>query len=160
MSTMTEHKKEEREMGGMMEPYFGLGLPTLSRLRREFDDLWNRFFTELPALWKAERHDLRWGFEVEDEPEAYVVKAEAPGFEVEDFNIELRGEQLVLRAKKSEEKKEKEGESFTSSEFYHAMTLPPYVDTERIEASYKNGVLTVMLPKTAEGKGRKIPVKG
>jgi HSP20 family protein len=160
-TTMTETKKEgKREEGLALETRLGVGLPLLNRLRKEFDELWNKFFTEMPALWGAERTDLRWGFEVEDEAEAYVVKAEAPGFDPSDFNIELRGEQLVLRAKKSEKKKEKEEETFTASEFYHAMTLPPYVDVDRIEATYKQGVLTVTLPKTEEGRGRKIPVKG
>lgn len=40
------------------------------------------------------------------------------------------------------------------------MTIPSYVDTSKIAATYKQGVLEVTLPKTEEGKGRKIPVKG
>jgi len=137
-----------------------LGFPSLSRMRQEFDDLWGKFFTEVPALWTAERGDGRWGFDVEDQPEAYVIKAEAPGFEPKDFNIDLRGNQLVMQAKRSEEKKEKGKESFTASEFYHAMTLPQHVKTDHIAATYKQGILQVSLPKTEEGKGRRIAVKG
>jgi HSP20 family molecular chaperone IbpA len=47
-----------------------------------------------------------------------------------------------------------------ATEFYHALTIPQYVDTDNIDASYKQGVLQVSLPKTDEGKGRKIAVKG
>lgn len=142
------------------DPLQILGFPSLSRMRHEFDELLSKFFTEVPALWNAERGDGRWAFDVEDQPEAYVIKAEAPGFEAKDFNINLRGNQLVLQAKRNEEKKEKGKEFFASSEFYHAMTIPQYVDAEQIAATYKHGVLQVTLPKTADGKGRKIHVKG
>lgn len=136
------------------------GLPSLNRLRQEFDDLWKKFYVEVPALWNAERGDLRWSFDIADQPDAYVISAEAPGFELNDFHVELRGDQLVLKASKSKEEKGKDQESFTSSEFYRSMTIPAYVAADKIDAEYKNGVLTVTLPKTKEGKGRKIPVKG
>lgn len=142
------------------DPLQILGLPSLNRMRREFDELLGKFFTDVPALWNAERGDGRWAFDVEDQPDAYLIKAEVPGFEPKDFNVNLRGDQLVLQAKKSEEKKDKGKESFSSSEFYHAMTIPQYVDAEKIGATYKQGILQVTLPKTADGKGRKIPVKG
>lgn len=136
------------------------GLPSLNRLRHEFDDLWTKFYKEMPALWNAERTDLRWSFDVADQPDAYVISAEAPGFEAADFNIELRGDRLILQAKKSKDEKSKEKESFTSTEFYRSMTIPELVAAGKIEAAYDKGILTVTLPKTAEGKGRKIPVKG
>lgn len=158
---MTTAMSERKQTGTMARPTdSNAGFPSLNRLRQEFDHLWSKFFNEMPALWNAEKTDHRWGFDVEDQPNGYVIKAEAPGFDAHDFQIELRGEQLVLQAKKSEKKKGKDEESFTSSEFYHAMTIPPYVDAEHITAEYKQGLLTVTLPKTDAGKGRKIPVKG
>lgn len=137
-----------------------LGFPSLTRMRKEFDELFTKFFTDVPALWNAERGDARWAFDVEDQPEAYLIKAEAPGFEPKDFSVELRGNQLVMQAKRSEEKKDKGKESFTSSEFYHSMTIPQHVDVKKIDATYKQGVLQVSLPKTEDGKGRTIAVKG
>lgn len=160
-TAMTEKKQETgKRTAEMSNAKNGLGFPTVSRLRQEFDDLWNRFFTEMPALWSAERSDQRWAFDVEDQADAYLIKAEVPGFDPHDFEVELRGEQLVLQAKKSEKKKDKGQQSFTSSEFYHTLTIPPFVDREHIAASYRQGILEVSLPKTDEGKGRKIPVKG
>lgn len=159
-TTVATKKKAEpsNELAKGLWPDFGL--PSLNRLRHEFDDLWNKFYNEVPALWNAERTDLRWAFDVKDNPEAYVVTAEAPGFDASDFNIELRGNRLILQARKTEEEKTKEKESFSSSEFYRAMSIPDYVAADKIEASYDKGVLTVTLPKTEDGKGRKIPVKG
>lgn len=137
-----------------------LGLPSLNRLRQEFDNLWKKFYVEAPALWNAGRGDVHWSFDVADQPEAYVVTAEAPGFKQSDFAVELRGDQLVLQASKRKEEKSKDKESFTSTKFYRSMAIPAYVAADKIDAHYKNGVLTITLPKTEEGKGRKIHVKG
>ncbi len=153
-----QSERPSTELSGSVWPDFGM--PSLNRLRHEFDDLWNKFYNEVPALWNAEKSDLRWSFDVTDNPEAFVITAEAPGFEASDFNVELRGDQLVLQAKKSKEEKTKEKESFTSTEFYRAMSIPEYVAADKIEAAYDKGILTVTLPKTEDGKGRKIPVKG
>lgn len=142
------------------DPFQVFGFPSMNRMRREFDELFSKFFKDVPALWNAERGDGRWAFDVEDQADAYVIKAEAPGFEPKDFSIDLRGNQLVMQAKRSEEKKEKGQESFTATEFYHSMTIPEHVDAKKVDASYKQGILQVSLPKTAEGKGRKIEVKG
>jgi len=152
----TPAERPATELARGLWPDFGL--PSLNRLRQEFDSLWNKFYTEVPALWNAERTDLRWAFDVADEPNAYVITAEAPGFEASDFNIELRGDTLVLQAKRATEKKTKEKETFTSTEFYRAMTIPSYVAADKIEAAYDKGILKVTLPKTEEGKGRKIKV--
>lgn len=162
-TTVTEKKSTEvgkPKSEVARDPWQVLGFPSMSRMRREFDDLFSKFFTDVPALWNAERGDGRWAFDVEDQSDSYVIKAEAPGFEPKDFSIDLRGNQLVMRAKRSEEKKDKGKESFTASEFYHSMTIPEFVDASKIDASYKQGVLHVCLPKTEEGKGRKIEVKG
>ena len=161
MSTKTALNKTDRpstELSRGLSSDFGM--PSLARLRQEFDDLWNKFYTEVPALWNAERANHRWSFDVADQPEAVVVTVEAPGFEPADFNVELRGDQLVLQARKSKEEKTKEKESFNSTEFYRTMSIPGFVAIDKIEAAYDKGILTVTLPKSAEGKGRRIPVKG
>lgn len=162
MSTAVAKEKTEGKPSTALarDPWQAVGFPSLTRMRQEFDDLWGKFFSEVPALWAAERSDVRWAFDVEDQPDVYVIKAEAPGFCSTDFNIELRGEQLVLQAKKTEKTKGEKEESFTATEFYHAMTIPPHVDARHIAATYKNGLLEVTLPKTEAGKGRKIAVKG
>lgn len=164
-TAVTQKKKESKEeikdqTALARDPWQSFGFPSLNRMRKEFDSLWSKFFSEVPALWTAERGDSRWSFDVEDRADSYIVKAEAPGFEPEDFQIDLRGDQLIMQAKRSEEKKEKGKESFTATEFYHSMTLPQYVDADRIGATYKQGVLEVSLPKTEDGKGRRIAVKG
>lgn len=137
-----------------------LGFPALIRMRREFDELIGKFFAEMPALWNAEREDARWALHVEDQPDAYLIKAEVPGFDKQDLQVELRGNQLVMQAQRFNKSKDDGEESFTATEFYRAVTIPTHVATSAISAEYDKGILTVTLPKMADGKGCKITVKG
>jgi HSP20 family protein len=68
---------------------------------------------------------------------------------------------LVLRASKKVETKDEKGkiQEYREQKCYESVTLPSGIDKEKVEAKYHNGVLTVRLPKTSEGKGRHIPVK-
>lgn len=162
MFTLTPWKKTKAGMsgnGGALTP--AKDFPHyLTRMRDEFDRLFERFAHDLP--WAAEEGTgWRWGLELKDEDNAYIVAAEAPGFEPGDFDIQVRGNQLILRAAHKTEKKTKEGkvEEYTEQECYESMTLPPGIDENKIAAKYHSGVLTVTLPKTEAGKGKKVPVK-
>ena len=89
-----------------------------------------------------------------------MVRADAPGFESGDFDLQIRGDQLVLCACQSEESSSAdEGNVWEKRELYQTVPLPAGIDAEHIDAQYRNGVLTVTLPKTAESKGRRIEVK-
>jgi HSP20 family protein len=68
---------------------------------------------------------------------------------------------LVLRAAHRAEAEEKGGyREWRRQEFYRSVPLPAGVDADKIDAEYRNGVLTVTVPKTEEAKGRRIQVKG
>lgn len=55
--------------------------PSLARMRNEFDQLFDRFFGDLPASWREVGGDWRWGLDVEQTDDKVIVRAEAPGFE-------------------------------------------------------------------------------
>ncbi len=134
--------------------------PTLMhRLQREFDDLFERMAREWPVFAGDFESRWRWGMDFEDKDDAYVVRAEAPGFEPNDFDISVSGDRLILRASHKSEEKGKERAFREQVECYECVTLPPGVDKDKIEAKYHNGILTLTLPKTKEGRGRKIAVK-
>ena len=111
---------------------------------------------ELEGVW----HPV---VDIMDETDAVMMKAELPGMEREDIHIEVRNNMLTLRGeKKREEKVEKEG--VVRSEriygaFSRSFTLPATVNAEKIEAAYKNGVLTVKLPKVEQAKPKQIAIK-
>jgi len=128
-------------------------------MQNEFDQMFDRLARNLPMAIEDYGRDLAWGIEVDDRDDAIVLQADAPGFAASDFDIRLCGNRLVLNATRRNEKKEKSGESLEEKRCYEAMMLPAGVDTEKIDAKYQDGVLTVTIPKTPEGRGRKIEVK-
>ncbi len=137
-------------------PSFG----PVGRLRNEFDRLFDQFFQGWPA-WNEQEFDRGWGVDVQESDKELVVRADAPGFEPGDFNVEVRGDQLVLCACQSEESEEgDQGYHWQKREFHRSLPLPAGIDADHIDAEYRNGVLTLTLPKTEEAKGRKIQIKG
>jgi HSP20 family protein len=124
-------------------------------LRREFAPLFERVFGRWPAF--AEAEDVPpYGPELEDAGEAIVVREAVPGFEAKEIEVKISGNLLTVRA----ERKEKEGETEKLwGELEHTVLLPEGVDTEHVEATYRNGVLEVRMSKLPEAKERRIEVK-
>jgi HSP20 family protein len=132
-----------------------------ARLRSEFDRLFDDFFRGwggLPA-WSGERRGGGWGLDVDDQEDKVVVRAEAPGFEPDDFELQVRDDQLTLCACQSAEKKEDGGRRWHEQELYRSVPLPHGIDAEHVDAQYRNGILTVTLPKTEKSRSRRIEVK-
>ncbi len=127
-------------------------------LRHEFDSLFDDFFSRWPAPLT-----IGWGLDMQDAGKEVIVRAEAPGFETEEFDVQLRGDQLYIRAEHKEEAKKGEGQEQSVSDrfgfFERWLTLPSGLNTDKVEARYRNGVLEIHLPKTPEAVGRKIEVK-
>jgi HSP20 family protein len=136
--------------------------PTISGLRQEMERFFDRFFEprwdELPALgeWTPR-------LDVSETKDALVVKAEIPGVEQKDINVSLQDQTLTIKGEKQQEKEEKDERRHrverSYGSFLRAVRLPVAVDADRVTATFKNGVLTVTLPKTAAAKGTTIPVK-
>jgi HSP20 family protein len=93
----------------------------------------------------------------------YVLKAELPGVNKDDINLDINNKALTLKGeKKFEEKTEKDNyvrieRSYGS--FTRTFALPDKVDTENIKANYKDGVLEITLPKKEEAKPKEIKVE-
>lgn len=99
--------------------------------------------------------------DVADHGEEFVVTADLPGYQKEDIEVTLRGEQLQIRAEREEASEESDGDGqegqYIRKERRHksvsrSVSLPEEVEEDSVSAQYQNGVLTVTLPKrTAEG---------
>jgi HSP20 family protein len=126
------------------------------------NDLFGRFFgdwgmaplsgtgTWFPALDLAEKDD------------AFVVKAELPGIKPDEIDISVQGNTLTLSSEKTESS-EDSGENYYHTErrygaFRRDVTLPAEVNAEKIEASHRDGVLTITLPKSEQAKPKKIKI--
>ncbi|MBS1661001.1 MAG: Hsp20/alpha crystallin family protein [Bacteroidetes bacterium] len=86
----------------------------------------------------------------------YEISVAAPGLKKDDFQIDIQGDLLTISAEKETNKEEKE-ERFTRQEFNYtsfsrSFTLPDWVNKDKVEAGYENGLLTINLPKTEEKK--------
>ena len=96
----------------------------------------------------------------------YEVSLAAPGMKKDDFKIDIDSNTLTISAEKEEKKEEKE-ERYTRKEFNYtsfsrSFSLPDWVNKDKIDASYENGLLKLILPKTEEAKriaSRHITVK-
>lgn len=134
----------------------------LARLHGEMDDLFDSFFRGLDrpfAGYKA------WpAIDVAEEEDAIVVRAEVPGCKADDIDISVHGNVLTISGEKklSEEKKEKGYYHVESSygSFRREITLPTDVDQTKIDATYKDGVLSINLPKAEKAKAIKVKIKG
>ena len=92
-----------------------------------------------------------------------VICAEVPGLELDDVDISIENNTLVLRGERKRKTEFDERDAHrlerTFGFFTRSFTLPKTVDSDRISASYKNGVLELTLPKVEQAKLRKIEIK-
>jgi HSP20 family protein len=101
-------------------------------------------------------------FDVKENKEGYVFRADLPGVREEDLEISLTGNHLAISGKREQEKHE-QGDTYYASErsygsFSRAFTLPDGTDGENVKAELKNGVLQVIVPKKPEVQPRKITI--
>lgn len=92
-----------------------------------------------------------------------VVKAEAPGVDPKDIDISLTGDVLTIKGEKRQEKEEKEQNYHRVERSYgvfaRSVRLPQEVQSDKIEANYKKGILKITLPKSEEAKKKEIKIK-
>ena len=132
------------------------------RLFDDFDRVLDSFFDDVPR-----RHLSTPRVDIREEENAYVLEAELPGLSEKDVDVKVENELLTI-ASKTEEKKEekkvakKDGyllKERRTSTFSRCFALPKDADREKIDAHFKNGVLTLNVPKSEESKPRTIDVK-
>jgi HSP20 family protein len=140
-----------------LAPWTGMGL-----FKGEMDRLLERFLEprlgalEMVGEWMPK-------LDLSETKDAYVAKLEVPGVEPKEINVSVRDGLLVMTGEKTREEEEKNEKFYRTERAWGAFTrtipLPGPVDTEKTTAAFKDGVLTVMLPKMAAAKGSFIPVK-
>jgi HSP20 family protein len=104
--------------------------------------------------------------DVRETDDALVIEAEMPGVTADDIDVTLDGRTLSIRASQTEER-EREGDNGRylvrerqSSSYARVITLPVETDPEQVESTFENGELTLKIPKAAQNRSRRIPVRG
>ncbi len=136
----------------------------MRRMWREMDRMFDNFFRGSESE-EAEHPLTRWSPDVDihETEDSFVVKAELPGLTKDDVKITLRDDVLTIRGEKKQEKETKK-ENYHRIErnygaFHRSFTLPTSVRSDKIEATYEDGVLTLTLPKVEEAEPKEIEVK-
>ena len=135
----------------------------MTRFRREMDRLFDRFFEGWPFKLPAEGREWAPSVDVSETAKDIVVKAEIPGMDPKDIDVSVHGDVLTLRGERKKEQEDK-GENFHRIErsygaFSRSIRLPAEVDVGKVNATYKDGVLKINLPKTKGAAAKKIEVK-
>ena len=151
--------KESELAGGEWSP--------LASLRREidrlFDDLgtWRhpvgRTLFDVEPFWRGE---LSFGkapaVDIAEREKEYEITAELPGMDEKNIDVKFADGILAIKGEKTEEREEKKRDYYLSERrfgsFHRSFRVPDGVDADKIQASFKNGVLTVTLPKSAEAQ--------
>ncbi len=137
-----------------------------SLLRREMDSLFDNFFRG----FDLEPFESRMGafspkVDVTENDKEIKISAELPGMEEKDIDVSLQKDMLTIKGEKKEEKEDK-GKDYYRMErsygsFSRTIPLPVEVETDKVEAKFKKGVLNITLPKTARAvaEKKKVAVK-
>jgi HSP20 family protein len=147
-------------------------------LRREVDRLFEDFqlgswrspfgrsVFDVQPFWRGE---IGWGkapaVDIVDKGNAFEITAELPGMDESNIDVKFADGTLTIKGEKRDEREEKKKEYCLSERrygsFQRSFGVPDGVDADKIEANFKNGVLTVTLPKTpqAQRSEKKIAIK-
>ena len=124
-------------------------------VNRLFDFSWPSRDSGLFSGWSP-------ALDVFDEKDNLVVKVELPGLKKDEINLSLHEGVLTISGERKQEHEKKEGDTFRSERYFgkfqRSVTLPTAVDSTKVNASYKDGVLSVALPKAEEAKPKQIAV--
>jgi HSP20 family protein len=147
----------------------------LGELQKEISKVFQRFSEGFTWPWTGFEPLRDLGFpraplspkvDISESKGGYKLTAELPGLDEKDIEIAVTGRMLSIKGEKRQERDIDEKDYHVTERSYgsfrRSFTLPEGVDPEKIDASFKKGVLTVSLPKSAEAKSkqRKISVKG
>ncbi|MEP3836414.1 MAG: Hsp20/alpha crystallin family protein [Algibacter sp.] len=138
--------------GSLVNSNSNQNFPTLSNW---LDDFFNR---DLPSVFTS---NFNTGItlpkvNIKETADAFMVEMAVPGLKKSDFHIDIDNQALSISTETKEEKEQKE-ENFTRREFGYSsfkrtFTLPESVNDEKINASYNEGILSILLPKKEEAK--------
>lgn len=124
----------------------------------EMDDMLKKMWYGFPFHNLEEDMDVAWSprLDVSETDNGLEIVADLPGMDKKDINVSLEENLLTIKGEKKEEKESKDKLYHTierrSGSFYRAIRLPVEVEKDKVEAAFKDGVLTLRLPKTKESK--------
>ena len=131
----------------------------------DFDRLFDSVFGTMPS-WS----DWRPAVDIRNEDDAYVIEADIPGMREDQISVQVENDLLVISGRTEDERSANDGDANGESadyilrersarQFYRSFAMPKDADAANVEATYRNGVLTVQLHKKPEAKPRQIEIR-
>ena len=134
----------------------------LDNMRKEMEDAFNKCYR---GIFDTPNRFGEWEpcLDLLETETSLIVRAELPGIESKDIDIDIHGKQLTIKGQKRRDECSA-GESFRCLErpygsFSRTIELPTMVDPEKVEAVFKNGVLTISMPKWKKESGQSVTVE-
>jgi HSP20 family protein len=127
----------------------------------------NRLFNSSLTGWRSRGVDLlegAWGpaVDIYDSKDNVMVRVDIPGMKKDEIDVSVHKDTLIIKGEKKQEKELKEKDFVRTERFYgsfnRAIRLPAEVQAEKVNATYKNGVLELVLPKKEESKPKQLKI--
>jgi HSP20 family protein len=132
--------------------------------RDDMDRAFNRMVTDWLGPSMYSEYDWNPSVDVAETDAEIVVTADLPGVKKDDVDVTVDQNQLVISGERKQEEEESDKNYYRLERRYgsfrRAFVLPANADAERVKAAYKDGVLTVTIPKTEVSKGKKVNIQG
>ncbi|MGF1479025.1 MAG: Hsp20/alpha crystallin family protein [Cyanophyceae cyanobacterium] len=136
----------------------------LSHLRQQMDRLFGELMSD--RNWESlSGNGNIWApaIEIQETDQNIVVKAEIPGVEAQDLDVQVAPEEVSIAGEHREEKQTEEGGVFRSEfnygQFQRRIPLPVPVQQEQVKSEFKNGILTLTLPKIEDAQRKVVKIK-
>jgi len=140
------------------------GWPAFGRLTDLRDEIDRLFESPLTEMARSARLFSGWNpaLDLYEDKDSLVVKVELPGMKREDIDVSLHEGSLSISGERKSEEKHQEADVYRTERFFgrfqRTVTLPAPVAADKVKAAYKDGILTITLPKTEEAKPKRIDV--
>ena len=134
----------------------------LRAIQQEFDELFSRLASDWDGKWLTS--ELAAPCDLSETAEGFQIRLDVPGIKPDDITVQVTGDNVQISGERKEEKEEK-GKTWhrlerRSGKFSQSLRLPCAVNEEKVQAEFRDGVLTISLPKTEASKTRTVKVKG
>jgi HSP20 family protein len=130
----------------------------MSVLDRDLNDVFDSFLSDFPKTWNSSP-----AIDIREKEGGYSMEIELPGMTSKDIEVKVEGNLLTVSSKKKDEKEEKQKDYVLkerkSYSFSRSFVLPKNTDSEKISAEFKNGLLTLEVPKTEAAKPKLLDIK-
>lgn len=133
----------------------------IDSLQDEMNRLFNDFFSPDERL--LGEVEFSPSVDISENKNEVVVKADLPGMEEKDIDVSIAGDLLTIKGERKDEKEEKEDDYYRRERVYGSfsrqITLPKHIKREDVKAKFKNGVLTITLPKSEDYKEKEVKIE-